>query len=148
MITATRKYIRDHLPVEAVEIAVQTIVLDAIAGLGTAGLGPSFRRLLDSAGFLHAAASVRTHRAMLTSSSPAPASAPSKRLTTSGSSSGGGAGVRAGAAIPQATYGSGTLLDNQAILHTGGNHYVALYRLPPAAGHYDRGERAGPVTPA
>ncbi len=138
-ITAARQAIRAGLPLEAARNAVRTIVTDAVAQRHTAGLGPRMRELLGNAGFRHATAWVRTARqreadeARLKAKADPPKPASPAKKDPPPALPPGPVVIRR-----QAVYGgngedAGALAD-QALLHTGGNHYVALIRRAPVLG--------------
>jgi|GEM_PF-5950073 len=128
-ITTARAAIVAGLPAEAARNAARAIVTDAVDQRHVAGLGTRLAALLNNPGFRHAAAWVRTGRqreaaeALLKAKSePAKPPAPKKEPV---------APRPADPAIRhQAVYGDGGPLPDQALLHTGGNHYVALIRRP------------------
>jgi hypothetical protein len=135
-IKAIRAWVRDAVPQDVIETAVRSVVLDEVTGRGAEGLGPGMRKLLHDSvaarGEIQAAASRRFRNlseqaaaaaemgrgqarkglpapAQVAAATPAPASA--------------AAPVQA-----QLQFGSGPKLVNYALLHKGGNHYVALMR--------------------
>ncbi|MBV9823867.1 MAG: hypothetical protein JO144_16675, partial [Actinobacteria bacterium] len=154
-IAAARQAIRIALPAEVARNAVRTIVTDAVEQRHTAGLGPGMRGLLGNAGFRHATAWVRTAKQraadearLKAKDAPAkkdePAKPPSGKKDPASSSGPveihhqavyGGGGVDAGALV------------DQALLHTGGNHYVALIRRPVLAPPPGPSGGSGPVSP-
>ncbi|HEU5266489.1 MAG TPA: hypothetical protein VFU35_07300, partial [Jatrophihabitans sp.] len=105
-------------------LAVRDIVLSAVDGRGTPGLGRKVSDLLRSAGFQHAAAVVRGQRLRARAVQDIAAKAkPKEEAKSTAASAAVVAPIR-----PQVAYGDGAALNNYALLHTGGNHYVALVR--------------------
>ncbi|MFL6163192.1 MAG: DUF4157 domain-containing protein [Jatrophihabitantaceae bacterium] len=116
---------------ESVDNAVRDIVLSEVDGRGTPGLGSAMRRLLWDQSMQFPAAKARGKRRRekaeksLKDKEKEKAkakAAPEKPPVAPGP-------VLAPVILPQDTYGTGGPVNaNYALLHTGGNHYVALIR--------------------
>lgn len=128
-ITAARAAIVAGLPADALQNAVRAIVTDAVAQRHIAGLGTRMRALLNNPGLRHAAAWVRTasqraaaEEALKARAEASTSASPPKKDPPPV--------TRPPVIRHQAVYGVGEPLADQALLHTGGNHYVALVRRP------------------
>ena len=148
-IATARQAIVAGLPAEAAQNAVRVIVTDAVAQRHTAGLGARMRGLLANLGFRHAAAWVRTAQkrqadeARLKAKDEPPKPKPAPKKESAEPVVHGPVEIR-----HQAVYGDGVPLVNQALLHTGGNHYVALIRRAPAPVREGGPASGSGVTPA
>jgi hypothetical protein len=137
-ITAARAAIVAGLPPDALQTAVQAIVTDAVAQRHIAGLGTRMRALLNNPGLRHAAAWVRTARQRASAEEALKSKAeglksksePSKPPPPPAKKDPPPPVLGPPVVRHQAVYGGGEPLADQALLHTGGNHYVALVRRP------------------
>lgn len=127
-IARIRGVISVGMPDLAVANSVRDIVLSEVDGRGTPGLGPQIRGLLRSPNLLYKAAVVRGRRrreeaekSLLDKQKAESEDSPMKDPDV-------GLPVVVRPVLPQEIYGNGVPSANYALLHTGGNHYVALVR--------------------
>lgn len=127
-ITRIRGVISEGMAELAVSNSVRDIVLSEVDGRGTPGLGPQIRALLRSPNLLYKAAVVRGRRRREEAEKSLLAKQKEKLEDSPMKDSDGPEPVVVRPVLPQEVYGNGVPNADYALLHTGGNHYVALIR--------------------
>jgi hypothetical protein len=127
-INRLRGVISVGMPELAVANSVRDIVLTEVDGRGTPGLGPQVRGLLRSPNLLYKAAVVRGRRRRAEAEKSLLAKQKEKSEESPKKTPDVPPPVVDAPVLPQETYGNGVPSLNYALLHTGGNHYVALIR--------------------